>query len=74
MEITTVGEYRKAVRAAKRVFSGVRFGVSEKLVRISKSDALWLVKNSAADETAEEHEMYAGTFARWDDDGDLVIG
>ena len=72
--MTTVKEYRHAVRhVAKRVFCVPRFGVSDRLVRISKSDALWLVDGYPPETKADDLEMYAGTFAHWDKD-DLIVG
>ena len=58
-DITTVPEFRKAVREAKDVLTQVRFGCSERWVRISKADALLLVAGFGRSDTPEQHEMDA---------------
>ena len=71
----TVKEYRQAVKKAKRIFTAPRFGVvMDRLVRISKADALFLVQGYKPETTAEEVEMYTGEFGRWMDNGDLIVG
>ena len=69
----TIREYRAAVKAAKRVFCVPMFGNCITPVRISKADALYIVKGVAPDTTAEELET-SGLF-NWDEGrGDLYIG
>ena len=71
--ITTVAEYRCAVRDAKRVFVQPRFGASETYVRVSKVDALYLVRGMKGTTTAQELELYAGSFGTLEGD-DLFVG
>jgi hypothetical protein len=65
-DITTVTEFRKAVRKAREVLAQVRFGTSERWVRISKADALTLVAGMARDTTPEDAELYSGIFGTFD--------
>ena len=67
-EITTINEYRKAVTNVREVLAQVRFGTSERWVRITKADALLLVKGMARDATPDDAEMYYGVFGNVDDD------
>ena len=71
--INTVAKFRAAIRKAPAVYACVRFGVSEKCVRISKADALGLVKDLKPSDTGEVLEMCDGEFAFWDTDGDLML-
>jgi len=65
----TVQHYRDCIRWADRVYARPRFGVTDKVVRINKIDALWLVENELVTATAEELELYDGTFGHWMDEG-----
>jgi hypothetical protein len=58
-DITTVAEFRAAVTAAKDVLAQVRFGCSERWVRVSKADARALVSGYGRNDTPEQHEMDA---------------
>ena len=60
--VVTIPEFKKAIRAASEVLAQVRFGCSEKWVRISKADARSLVDGKTNDTTPEECEMYSGQF------------
>ena len=73
MSLSTVAEYRRAVRDAKRVFTQPRFGVSECYVRTSKADALYLVRGMKGTTTARELELYAESFGTFEGD-DLFVG
>ena len=56
----TVAEYKQAVKKAKRIYIQVWFGTSPNWIKISKADALELVKHG---KTAEDFDLeFFGTF------------
>ena len=73
-EIETVKELRAAVKQAKEILVGVRFGVSEKYVKISKKEAMYLIGDISADVSPRDFEMYGGVFAEIDAEGTLTLG
>ena len=66
-------ELRAAIKVAKTVLMAPRFGVSESWVKVSKADALGLVKGAAGSATAEDFSMYTGEFGELRD-GVLYLG
>ena len=54
MECMTVGELRRAIKECKTVWARIAFLSNEKYYRISKTDALDLVKGHPANRSAEE--------------------
>ena len=74
-EIDTVEEYRRAVRRARRVYCRPQFGVTERWVRISKCDALSLVRGYGGALTGEDLEVYGGVLATIDEEtGEMSVG
>jgi len=73
MQINTVAEYRKTVKAAKDLFIQPRFGVSESWIKISKKDALWLVDAYEPSSTAQHAQMFGESFGHFED-GTFWIG
>lgn len=63
-EINTVAELRKAIKdkRTKDVYVQPRFGLSEIYLRITKTEALIMLAGYDADATAEDCEVYAGSF------------
>ena len=62
----TVGEYRQAIKQATRIYCIPRFGTSERKVRISKTDALWMLDGYLNTHTPRDLEAYDGlTFGSW---------
>ena len=72
-ELMTVKELRAAIKAAKIVLAVPRFGVSESWVKLTKADALGLVKGAKGAATPEEFSMYAGKFGTLTE-GTLYLG
>ena len=71
---TTIGEYKQAVKKAKNIYVLPVFGgLDTKRVKISKADALYLVKGEKLGLTAEKFGMYTDSFGFWDGN-DLYIG
>ena len=66
----------RAIQNAPAVFIGVRFGASEKEVKLSKKEASAFVKESIDDVDAapEQYEMYAGYFAYIDEESNVHLG
>lgn len=63
--MTTVREYRKAVRIASRVVASVRFGtVIDPVIRISKKDALAFVDDASPSESCGMYGL--SHFAVWE--------
>jgi hypothetical protein len=72
-DITHVADLRIAINTASEVLAQVRFGCSEKWVRISKADARQLITGWKRSDTPEDHEMYSGTFGEFNS-GILYLG
>ena len=72
--IDTIGKLRKAVRIADRVFMQVRFGCSEKWVRITKVEIEFLLEGYDDTDTVEDMEMFGDSFARVYGNNDLYVG
>ena len=70
----TVKDYKANVKKAKKVFCTPRFGATEKLIKLSKVDALWLVNGYSDDETAKSLGMYAEDSFGYFDNEDYIIG
>jgi hypothetical protein len=64
IELYTTDAVMIAIGQAKTVFVQVRFGTSERWVKISKIEARELIE-SVAGLTTEQAEMYGGTFGTW---------
>jgi hypothetical protein len=60
IDLMTVVETRKAIRAAKHILIQARFGTSEQWVQLRKVDALSLLR--AMHGSPRQNEMYSGTF------------
>ena len=62
--IDTIADLRRAIRdpRTKDVYVQARFGISETYVRITKSEALYLLKGYDADFTAADCEVYGEEF------------
>lgn len=60
--IATIFQLRRAIDAAAVIVTQVRFGTSEKWVRISKADARSLIKGVSNSTTPEQMEIYSGQF------------
>ena len=61
----TVGEYREAIKQATRVFCIPRFGTSGRKVRISKTDALWMLDGYLNTHTSLDLDMPTRSFGYW---------
>ena len=71
---TTVRELRQAIKKAKNIYVLPVFGgLDTKRVKISKADALYLVKGEKLGLTAEKFGMYTDSFGFWDSN-DLYLG
>jgi hypothetical protein len=73
-QITNILELRAAIKNAKEVLIGVRFGVSEKYLKISKKEAYYLLENIDQDSSPRDFEMYSGVFGEMDSKGILILG
>lgn len=71
--IDTVPKLRKAIKEANIVLVQVRFGVSEKYVKLSKIEARALIDGLEDDATPEDCEIFGGSFGRLDRDGMLWL-
>jgi hypothetical protein len=67
-DISTIRELRAAIKGAREIRAEIRFGCSERWVRISKTDAVALVRDLGKVATAADAEMYSGTFGSFDGD------
>ena len=61
-DLMTIREVRRAVRKAQSVFVEARFGVAERDIKITKSEAIGLLATFEDDTTPEQAEMYSGRF------------
>lgn len=61
-QIMTIPELRKFIKEADVVLGVLRFGASESWIKISKKEALFLVRDYADTDTPEELEMFGGSF------------
>ena len=71
-QITTIPALKVAIKNATVILIGVRFGVSEKLLKISKKEAYYLIEN--IDSSPRDFEMYSGMFGEMDSKGTLILG
>ena len=62
LDITTIPGLRRAIKQAHSVHTQVRFGSSERWVKISKATALELIEGLSDHCSPQDAEMYAGTF------------
>ena len=72
IKISTVADLKKAVSAAKHIFVQVRFGCSEKWVKISKQDARTLVSGLPDDATPQDAEMSGEAFGEHSRNGNIL--
>lgn len=63
-----------AIKMARAVFVTPRFGVCEKMVRISKQDARWMLAKMDPSSTPQSCEMYTGRFGYWIEAGEFHLG
>jgi len=72
--LTTKRDLFIFIKTCHQVMIQVRFGVSERWVKISKREAMDLA-NDLPDNTATYCEMYSGTFGQYDfKSGNLYLG
>jgi hypothetical protein len=74
-DLTTKRDLFIFIKTCHQVMIQVRFGVSERWVKISKREAMDLANNLSDDATATDCEMYSGTFGQYDfKSGNLYLG
>lgn len=73
IDIDTIEQLQRAIKLAKHIRIQVRFGVSERWVKITKAQALELLED-IGNATPRELEMYSGTFGALDKYGTLYLG
>lgn len=66
MNITTVLDLKRAIRDAKLILIQVKFGCSEKWVKISKAEAKDMISELDANATPESFEMYSADFGSFE--------
>lgn len=70
-DLKTIKETRAAIKAARVVYVEPRFGTSETWVRISKADALFILRGMTG--TPHANEMYTDRFGSVQD-GAVYLG
>jgi hypothetical protein len=73
IQITTVKALRSAIRNCDAVYAQLRFGMSERWVKITKSEAIQLADDLGDETTPECMSMYSGVFGSLTS-GDLYLG
>ena len=72
-EITTIKRLKQVIREATEVNVQPRFGVSEKWIRCSKKDALFLIHGLTHDRDPAFYEMTCDIYGTYED-GVLSLG
>lgn len=73
IDIDTIEQLHRAIKTAKCIRIQVRFGFSERWLKITKVQALELIEDMG-NSTPREAEMYSGTFGALDKYGTLYLG
>ena len=63
--VDNVADLRRFLKVATYIFIQVRFGTSEKWVKLSKKEALLMVASLNPTTTPQDAEMYSGHFGEW---------